>query len=315
MNENDFLRHLARRYPSSDLVPIGIGDDGAVLETRTSSQVIVTDLLLDGVHFELSSISPRLAGRKAMAVNLSDLAAMGARPIAAFVSVAVPHHVPVGLSVADFLNELYLGFDELTSRYGFTIAGGDTNSWSGPFAVNVCLVGVPFSKQAGCFLRSTAKVGDILAVSGSLGGSLRSGRHLLFEPQLRLAEWLSRQDGIHAAMDLSDGLSTDLLRMMEASGVSAEILGDRIPVHPDVSATSPPSKRLQAALGDGEDFELLISVDSTRAEALFAKAAHDGFSLTPIGRVVSGSTSTLVEADGVRTKLVSTGWQHSLSSL
>ncbi len=312
MTENDFLRLLAQRYPSSELVPIGIGDDGAVLHPHSKSQVVVTDMLLDGVHFDLATTPPRLAGRKAMAVNLSDLAAMACRPIAAFVSIAVPRKLPSGFSAAEFLNDLYLGFDSLTSEYHFTISGGDTNSWNGPFAINVCLVGVPFSEATGCYLRSAAKTGDALVVSGPLGGSLRNGRHLSFTPRLNLAEWLSGRVGVHAAMDLSDGLSTDLLRMMEASDVAAEIIGSRIPIHPDVPADLPKSKRLDAALSDGEDFELLLSVDSTAVAGLINDAASSDFELIEIGRVISGRDSVIMGLDGQRTELVSTGWQHSL---
>ncbi|MCA9059678.1 MAG: thiamine-monophosphate kinase, partial [Planctomycetaceae bacterium] len=188
--ENAFLQHIQRSCPVRRPVQVGIGDDGAVLAgTGDAPFVVVTDMLLDGVHFELGKISPDLAGRKAVAVNLSDLAAMGCRPTACFLSLAMPRNVPGG-SARRFLQQLYDGILPLAERYGFTIAGGDTNAWNGPFAINVCLTGEPVSRQIP--LRSGARIGDIVLVSGQLGGSLASGRHLTFEPRLELAEWLLR---------------------------------------------------------------------------------------------------------------------------
>jgi thiamine-monophosphate kinase len=312
MTENDFLRQLKARYPATSFVTVGIGDDGAVLSPQEKSQVVVTDLLLDGVHFDLRQTPPRLAGRKAMAVNLSDLAAMGCHPTAAFVSIAVPRQLPVGMTSTGFLSQLYEGFEELTSEFNFVVAGGDTNSWNGPFAVNVCLTGIPFDVNGRCFLRSTAKPGDILLVSGPLGGSLASGRHLSFQPRLKLASWLSFRDGIHAAMDISDGLSTDLLRMMEASQTSAILEGSLVPIHQDVPPSWPLEKRLAAALSDGEDFELLLSVAAPLADQLISDAAAAGFDLFRIGRVASAGESRLVTLDGNKIALQSTGWQHSM---
>ena len=220
MTERQFIRDLQSQFPTLPPVKIGIGDDGAVLDvTADSQQVVVTDLLLDGVHFDLNATSPFLAGRKAVAVNLSDLAAMGCRPTAAFVSLAVPRTHPQASS--DFLRELYRGIQQMTDKFQFSLAGGDTNSWDGPFAINVCLTGVPFSGRP--FLRSDARPGDAIFVTGPLGGSLHGGRHLTFMPRLQISEWLSRTVEVGAMLDLSDGLSIDLHRMMEASAAAAEI--------------------------------------------------------------------------------------------
>lgn len=312
MTENDFLRHLKSRYPVTSFVNVGIGDDGAVLVPQSRPQVVVTDLLLDGVHFDLQQTSAGLAGRKAMAVNLSDLAAMGCRPTAAFVSIAVPKQLPGNGSSSDFLMEVYQGFDELTTEYDFVIAGGDTNSWKGPFAVNVCLIGIPFDPRGRCFLRSTAQPGDILLVSGPLGGSLVHDRHLTFSPRLALSEWLAGRDGIHAAMDISDGLSTDLLRMMEASQVAAAVESARVPIHVDVPTHLSQNQRLAAAMSDGEDFELLLSVSSDHADDLIRDARAAEFQLFAIGRVEANGESILITDDGQREVLRSTGWQHSI---
>ncbi len=307
--ERQFIRQLQAGFPARAPVTIGIGDDGAVLDVSPDSkQVIVTDLLLDGVHFDLRTTSPVLAGRKAIAVNLSDLAAMGCRPTAAFVSLAIPRNLAAIAS--QFLVELYRGIEQMTKEYQFSLAGGDTNSWHGPFAINVCLTGTPFASRP--LLRSEARSGDVVFVSGPLGGSLRSGRHLTFTPQLKLSEWLSRTVEIHGMMDISDGLSLDLHRMMESSGAAAEICGQAIPIHPDVPAEWDTKRRLTAALGDGEDFELLFTVDASIAESVMAAASHAGFQLYQIGRVTDGFGVSLIDSTGHVGPLDAAGWQHEL---
>ena len=305
--ERQFIRQLQTQFPARPPVTVGIGDDGAVLDVDSDSlQVIVTDMLLDRVHFDLRTTTPVLAGRKAMAVNLSDLAAMGCRPTAAFVSLAIPRDF--GGTASEFLADLYCGIQQMTDEYQFSLAGGDTNSWHGPFAINVCLTGVPFAGRP--FLRSKARPGDVLYVSGPLGGSLYAGRHLTFAPRLLLSEWLSRTVEVHGMMDISDGLSLDLHRMMDASGMAAEIFGPAIPIHSDVPAEWDVGQRLAAALGDGEDFELLFTVDQTAATALQAAANHDGFELYQIGRITHGSGVRLIDATGHVSALPATGWQH-----
>lgn len=307
--ERQFIRDLQAQFPTLHPVRIGIGDDGAVLDVSADSrQVIVTDLLLDGVHFDLNVTSPFLAGRKAMAVNLSDLAAMGCRPTAAFVSLAVPRSRLQASS--DFLPELYRGIQQMTEVFQFSLAGGDTNSWNGPFAINVCLTGVPFSDRP--FLRSDARPGDAIFVTGPLGGSLHGDRHLTFMPQLQISEWLSRTVEVRAMLDLSDGLSIDLHRMMEASSTAAEIDTSAIPIHSDVPATWSSVKRLAAALGDGEDFELLFTVCESAAAKLQADANDAAVSLFQIGRVTTGSGVQLIDSFGNSQIMDVTGWQHGL---
>ena len=318
--ENDFIRRLARRFPLRPPVEVGIGDDGAVLrcgralgveQTQFAADriVVVTDMLLDGVHFELDKISPGLAGRKAVAVNLSDLAAMACFPTAAFVSIAVPKtmRMPSG----EFLDELYSGIESLTDQFDFTLAGGDTNSWNGPFAINVCLTGTPMGERP--VLRSGAKPGDRLFVTGSLGGSLASGRHLTFEPRLTVARWLIDQTTMNAMMDLSDGLSMDLSRMMEASYAAAILYAGDIPIHTDVPKHLPDLQRLHAAIGDGEDFELLISVPECSVESLIRKAAESQTPLHHVGKVVTGEGIRIEDKAGTTHVLNLTGWQHEMS--
>ncbi|MFO1001937.1 MAG: thiamine-phosphate kinase [Planctomycetaceae bacterium] len=317
--ENDFIRRLARRFPLRPPVEVGIGDDGAVLrcgrgtghnltQFETDRIVVVTDMLLDGVHFELDKISPSLAGRKAVAVNLSDLAAMACFPTAAFVSIAVPKAMktPSG----EFLDELYAGIESLTDQFSFTLAGGDTNSWNGPFAINVCLTGTPMRERP--VLRSGAKPGDHLFVTGPLGGSLHFGRHLTFEPRLKLAEWLTENANVNAMMDLSDGLSMDLSRMMEASKTGAVIHSESIPIHPEVPSNTSQERRLSSALSDGEDFELLLSLADSGATTIIEKAARSGMTFHKIGRVTADSRIQLLSSDGTSRPMNLAGWQHEL---
>jgi thiamine-monophosphate kinase len=263
-------------------------------------------MLLDGVHFELDKISPRLAGRKAVAVNLSDLAAMACFPTAAFISIAVPKTMKMPGS--DFLDDLYGGIESLTKQYDFTLAGGDTNSWNGPFAINVCLTGSPM-KDRPC-LRSGARPGDHLFVTGPLGGSLKSGRHLTFEPRLEFARWLIEHTTVHAMMDLSDGLSVDLPRMMEASNTGAILQFELIPVHNDVPEFLSRPDRTLAALTDGEDFELLISVNENDPSILIRTASAAGVSLYKVGEVAQQQTVLIQDDAGHARELKRQGWIH-----
>lgn len=307
--ERDFVRQLATRFPIRSPVEVGIGDDGAVLESGPGLlQVVVTDMLLDGVHFDLRTTNPALAGRKAIAVNLSDLAAMGCRPTAGFISLAVPRdtqHLP-----DNFLRQLYDGVEQLTREYEFTLAGGDTNTWNGPFAINACLLGVPLADHP--TLRSGARPGDALFVTGALGGSLHSQRHLTFDPRLAESEWLVRNLAIHAMMDVSDGLAIDLHRMMEASRTGCEIELAAIPIHADVDLIRTPDARLTAAMSDGEDFELLFAVSEADAAQLESGDLAVPCPMTRIGRVVMGPECRQRTVDGRLTELVPIGWQHSL---
>jgi thiamine-monophosphate kinase len=307
MTENDFIAGISRRFPKQPPVLVGIGDDGAAVQvTGQRPVIVVTDMLLDGTHFRLSEIDPRLAGRKAMAVNLSDLAAMAARPTAAFVSLAVP--VNRSRLPANFLDRLYDGFEELTRQYNFSLAGGDTNSWEGSFAVNVCLLGVPVSDTIP--LRSGAQPGDLLYVSGPLGGSLHHQRHLLFSPRFDAAEWLVSHTKLTAMMDISDGLSMDLSRMMLASGTGALLEAAAIPIHEDVPGQLSPEARLTAALGDGEDFELLFTVPEDRATALAEAPLPLRFHC--VGRVVEEPGLRIRTLSGDIAAVAASGWQHQV---
>ena len=286
---------------------VGIGDDGAVVDcSQTDRQVIVVDMLLDGVHFDLQITSPRLVGRKAVAVNLSDLAAMGCWPTAAFVSIAVPRSLE---SAAAFLEQVFAGIEELANRWNFCVAGGDTNTWDGPFVIDVCLTGVPVGEHP--VLRNGARPGDILLVTGPLGGSFGSERHLNFTPRLDLAKWLVLNYDIHAMMDISDGLAIDLHRMMESSNTGADVMADAVPIHADANTVDHDSSLLHA-LSDGEDFELLLAISADDFERLNCDTGRPQ-DFHQIGIVRSGRHCQLIDDSGHATGLNVAGWQHDMS--
>ena len=306
MRETEFVEQLRRQFPVHAPVATGIGDDGAVLTNPDGSQtVVVSDMLLDGVHFDVAGTRPELIGRKAIAVNLSDLAAMGCCPTAAFISIAVP-----GLTQSNrFLNGLYRGIQSLSERFDFTVAGGDTNSWTGPFAISVSMTGTPFDNRA--ILRTGAEPGDSLVVTGALGGSLASQRHLAFEPRLDVARLLTRNSTVHAMIDISDGLAIDLHRLLKAGDTGALLYLDSVPVHEDVASGLSREDRLRAALSDGEDFELLMAMPAGLVDAAAALVQSESDStLTVVGTITEDSGCRAVDSDGNLSDLHEIGWQH-----
>jgi thiamine-monophosphate kinase len=247
-------------------VVLGIGDDASLIQFAGDEQcVVTTDMLMDGVHFRLADHGPERAGRKALAVNLSDAAAMAAEPVAAFVSLALPQDEAGSLA-----RRILSGMVPLASEFNVEIAGGDTNCWSGPLVISVTLVA---SCSAGLALRRAgARPGDALLVTGELGGSIL-GKHLDFTPRVREARQLLASHPLHAGCDLSDGLALDLWRMTEESGCGAVVEEAAIPISDAAHQFSRSSETslspLEHALGDGEDFELLLACASDVAEQLF----------------------------------------------
>src|SRR5688572_23043231 len=237
-----------RRQAGLDLrVPIGIGDDTALLKT-SGNVLVTTDMLMDGVDFIVGQTPPELIGRKCLAVNLSDIAAMAGRPAGAVVSLALPKKG--GRQLAE---QMYAGLLPLAKEFSCPVIGGDTNSWDGPLVVSITVLGEPTSR--GPVTRTGAKPGDWLFVTGQLGGSLASQRHCTFTPRIAEAQRLHSLVDLHAMLDLSDGLASDLFHIAEASNVGIELNSAAIPIHPDVEPALSPAERLQHALSDGEDFE------------------------------------------------------------
>jgi thiamine-monophosphate kinase len=249
--EFDFIDWIRSQQKPSELVRLGIGDDLAILNWPREDLLLVgVDQVLDGVHFDSAIHSPRAIGRKAMNRNLSDCAAMGCLPAAALVTVVLPKGVG-----DDYAKELYLGIKEAGEAFDCPIVGGDTASWPGKLMVTVTIIGR--SNGITPVTRSGAKPGDGIYVTGPLGGSIL-GRHMTFEPRIKLARALAKDFKLHAMMDLSDGLGRDLRHICRASGSGARLTLRDIPIHPDVSRRANDQESCIHAITDGEDYELLI---------------------------------------------------------
>ncbi len=247
---------------------LGIGDDCAILDVTAGSQLLVTtDMLMDGRHFRLESDGAEAGGYKAMGVNLSDVAAMAGQPRAAVVSVALPraNAVPIGQALST-------GLKRMADRFDVDLIGGDTNAWDGPLVVNVALLGGTI--PPGPVRRSGARPGDVIVVTGPLGGSLWRGRHLHPEPRIHEALAICAAERPGGMIDISDGLSSDLHHILEESGGLGAILdADAIPIHPDATDQSRTDgiSALEHALHDGEDFELCVVLSGDSARRLLAR--------------------------------------------
>ncbi|HEX4130969.1 MAG TPA: thiamine-phosphate kinase [Pirellulales bacterium] len=304
--ETEFIAWLRSRLPASQQsgVVVGIGDDAAVLDLPPGPGTLVTvDMLTDGVDFRLADVDPRRVGRKALAVNLSDIAAMAGRPIAAFVAVALPRD-----GAATLARQLFEGLAPLAERYGVALAGGDTNTWDGPLVISITLLGQASSR--GPLTRRDARPGDAILVTGSLGGSIL-GHHFDFEPRIDEALLLHERYELHAGIDTSDGLSLDLSRLCTESRVGAELELTAVPVSAAARelATTDGRSPLDHALADGEDFELILAVEPTSAERIIAEQPL-AVPVTRIGRIVERPGLWSIDAAGSRTLLTPRGWQH-----
>lgn len=302
MFEFDFIEWLSSQVAEHPDVVLGVGDDAAMFRARGDLQVLTTDLLLEGVHFELATATFRQIGRKALAVSLSDVAAMGARPTVAVLNFAFPQTVTFAAAQAVFLGAL-----ELAREYQVAIVGGDTNRWSQGLVVGSTVLGK--LEHQGWKL-SGAHPGDWLLVSGPLGGSLL-GKHLNFQPRCDLAVALASEAGIHAATDISDSLTIDLAEMCRQSKVGVRLDEVRIPIAAAAHERSRQTGKapLEHALSDGEDFELLLAVDQTAAIRLLGEPRFAG-QLTAIGTFTSAEELVLRRADGSQERLIIRGYEH-----
>jgi thiamine-monophosphate kinase len=288
---------------------VGIGDDAAVLGWAGGRDVVVTtDAITDGVDFILSEVEPALAGHKALGVNLSDLAAMAAEPAAAVVSLVLPRHGGCGLSALELAVELYRGMLPLAEEFQLAIAGGDTNTWEGPLAISVTAMGRV--GERGPLLRSGARVGDHVLVTGALGGSILR-RHLRVEPRVREALLLNERYELHAGMDISDGLALDASRLAAASGCGVALDLEAVPVCEDARQLAAETGRpaIEHALGDGEDFELLIAAAPGEAERI-VRDQPLGVSVTRIGTCIADEGLWSVDDSGRLRSLEARGYQH-----
>ncbi len=329
LTEDELIAAITRLLSGSQPgVVVGVGDDAAVIEPGRGQQVLTTDLLIEGVHFERASISPHDLGAKAVTVNVSDIAAMGGSPRAALAGIGLAPDVE-----AAWVMELYGGMRDACAEYALSLVGGDTNR-ADLVVVSMTVVGEVSPGRA--VTRSAARTGDAIVVTGALGAAAGGlalsraqpaamtaalsspwGRALLdalARPVARVGEGQTlAQSGAHAMMDLSDGLAKDLSRLCLASGVGARIELVAVPVAEPLraGAASLGVDALELALGGGEDYELVATLDPTDAEA--ARRVLDerfGVTLTTVGTIIEGEGLVAVGDDGRETPLGSKGWDH-----
>lgn len=312
-SEDNLIAWIAERVgPQADAPGIvGIGDDMAILRQGDATILSAADMLLDGVHFDTHTHSLRQIGRKALAVNLSDCAAMAARPWCAMISVALPDDWAM-----DRACDLFEGLAELAEQFDCRIIGGDTNSWNKPLAIDVAILARAYDGIRPVERRG-ARPGDALFVTGKLGGSL-AAHQMSFTPRVHEARQLATLlgDDLHAMMDLSDGLSTDAPRMARRSGVgmafdTTSLLG----VASDAARLSAATDAdiVRSVVGDGEDFELLFAVAADIADDIpgaIEGDAPEGTCISRIGTVVAEAGVWLIGTDGARRPLEPEGWQH-----
>ncbi|MBI1840556.1 MAG: thiamine-phosphate kinase [Verrucomicrobia bacterium] len=308
MKEFELIQLLTRGLHTNAAVRLGPGDDCAVVDLGVPERqfLLKTDAVVEGVHFT-SDTPPELIGRKALARNLSDVAAMAGRPIAALVTLGLPRGFK-----PSWVEAVYSGIDALARRFDTAIVGGETTSNPERALISVAVLG-DVSRDA--FIgRRGARPGDAVFVSGELGGSLQ-GRHLTFEPRLVEAAWLAENFRPGAMIDLSDGLAGDLRHLLKPDGLGVELLEKAIPIsraaRVQAAAGQGAKPALLAALTDGEDFELLFTLSSKQAVAL-----HDAWRkrfpetrLSCIGRISSKPGVLLRGPRGVR-ELQDHGYVH-----
>ncbi|MCX6354654.1 MAG: thiamine-phosphate kinase [Candidatus Aureabacteria bacterium] len=285
---------------------VGIGDDAAVIENPRGGMLTLftTDMLVEGTHFELGRATPYQIGWKSLGCSLSDIAAMGGLPSAAVVSIGAPGELEV-----EFLRELYRGIHELAERFGCGIVGGDTVRSSNGLVISVAVLGEVEKEKL--TLRSGARPGDGVWVTGSLGGSIQ-GKHLSFTPRVAEARFLVENYPVKAMMDLSDGLGSDLFRMAESSNVAFHIEEELLPI--DLMAVGEVDREtaLTRALYDGEDFELLVVLPPSLREDEVVEKFSSRFNcgLAIIGTVVDRARGISLVRKGVETRIREGGFSH-----
>lgn len=288
IGEDALIRRLLPLVPRPGDPAAGPGDDCAVIDPGPGSPhllLLKTDALVEHVHF-LPDAPPRAVGWKAVARVISDFAAMGGRPGEFLITLALPPETAVS-----WVEDLYRGVGDCLKEFGGVVAGGETSGVPSGSAAVISIAATGSGKRELIVLRSTARPRDALLVTGSLGGSIH-GKHLDFSPRLDAAEWLVKNFKPTAMMDLSDGLAKDLGRMAEASGCGFVIDTDTLPVTPGCTTVQ--------ALGDGEDFELLLAMAPDRLDELLEKWPFPELPLTCIGRMVEAGKGRPIEG----------GWEH-----
>lgn len=324
MPERDIIARISGTHPEekkTDLVA-GIGDDCAVYRTSGSRlQLLTCDSLIESVHFDLGWHPPDLVGAKAVSANVSDIAAMGGRPRFAVLALGLSR------DCNDWLDSFIQGFKERLRDYQIQLIGGDTVDTNDGFMITVTLTG-EVEEQDVCY-RSGARPEDIVWVSGPLGQAAAGleicrnhpglkdsypslvKAHLSPDPCLELGVLLARSGLVHAMIDLSDGLATDLGHIAEAGGTGAEVHQEDIPISPELMdlAGKTDFSALDWALKGGEDYRLLFTTAPQNREAVLRLAADNQYALYPVGRIVKGSGVVLRDGEN-RQDITYQGYEH-----
>lgn len=297
VGEDVLIKKFSRIYKRSKRIIVGIGDDAAIIKaSRNKLLVITTDMLVENVHFLVEKTTPYKIGWKAIGTALSDIAAMAAVPKTAVVSIGLPKNLSV-----KFVNELSKGIEVLAKYFNVDIIGGDTVTSPHRIVISITVIG---EVKKGHFVQRTgARIGDKILVTGSLGGS-RKEKQYKFIPRIKEALWLTRHGKIHSMMDITDGLSLDLYRLVTKSKVGARLYENTIPISHD-------AKNIKNALCDGEDFELLIVASCLTAEKLIKNWKYKNVSLTIIGEIIKGKGKIeLIDKYNRTKKLIPRGYEH-----
>lgn len=292
IGEDALIERLIRLVPRDENSAAGPGDDCAVIDPGPHSltlQLLKTDALVAGVHY-LPSAPARAVGWKSVARVISDFAAMGGSPERFLITLALPPETPVA-----WVEDLYRGISECMTAFGGVLAGGETSSVPTGSAAVISIAATGSVLRENLLLRSTARVGDCLLVTGNLGGSIH-GKHLDFTPRIIEAAWLANHCKPAAMMDLSDGLAMDLPRLATASGCGFHIDGSALPLTPGCDSAQ--------AVGDGEDFELLFAIGPDQVPGLLATWPAEFPNLTVIGKLTEPGAG----------QSLSGGWEHFSNS-
>jgi thiamine-monophosphate kinase len=302
MSEDAIVEWFARQSKLSKVdFPIGIGDDMAEVRLGPDTTVLITtDMLIEGVHFQLENATLEQVGYKAIAVSISDCAAMATLPLAAVVSVAMPKNF-----TEEELRRLHSGITTACRKFNCELVGGDITSWKSkePFVISVAMLSRPAGFKP--TRRNGAKAGDCICVTGKLGGS-DLGRHLVFEPRIREAMKIASIVNVHSMIDISDGLSIDLNRICGASGTGAVIEAVKVPISEAAQKKEDP---LDAALNDGEDFELLFTISEEDCRKLL-KNWNTKTPLTCIGNINDSGKMQIKMSNGEIKDLQVAGYDH-----
>ncbi len=292
IGEFGLIERIKKLIKTDASVVKGPGDDCAVIKFSKDKYMLFTsDMIVEGVDFT-GKDRPYLIGRKAIAVSVSDIAACAGLPRYCLVSLAMPQNSPV-----EFIDKLIKGMLSVAKKYGINIVGGDL-SRSKQLTIDVSMLGIVEKKNL--VLRSGAKIGDIIFVTGKLGGSIL-GKHLRFIPRLKEARFLVKNFRVNSMIDISDGLACDLGHILEESSTGAIIYEDLIPIRQQ-------ARNLNDALYGGEDFELLFTVSAYEAKKLYRKKLT-GFK--PIGEIVDKKYGLRLVDKRSRDKIIKPkGFQH-----